>query len=1094
MASSTDNTSDDEAWKRHRPLLERLYVEENMSIQRIMSIMKEEHSFIATKHQFNNRLVTQWKCVKYSSAPVWKKILPHVCRIEQAGDKAEVFIDSKRKSPKEVLNAMARYKRTMPNLDFTGDVPILPGNVIVRAATQTIEVAITPLLPFYIMERQLTLNIVRRTAVPHSSTTLDRTTGEVQPSRMLDNIIRVVTPPEHVEARDFNLPLMDPRTSAFTSPLHRSLIFSIANNFAGLPDNNQQLGQQLILEFLKRATTRAFFLAIADAIDFYGVQALARRLFRAAVELGDHETVTFILNQKLPCIDINECFHGLGLKPIQLAFERGYVEIIKTMISFGAKVKHTDTFGYARYRANSGLQVHHSTPLSTTDMAVVDLMLTSAGAEISGPDLRQAIKRRYEGEFIQRHIAKRIASSHKQWNKDEILPLAFRYLSFDTCYRALEELERYGADLNGDMLNTMDVDRSGRAPNHHVYVGSALEKLAERFDWEHFQEVLDRFPQMKITERVVHTIIRHSGNTAAVQRILIDGPDIYNAGYRISVLKRAALATDKTILPAVIERLSHCPIGYSQGIGESFLMAALTGEVQRMKELLVVADKTAISFTSMPSKQHVLLAQYPWVMQKCIEAGHPTAALALVDAGFADDSTWTTSYLCLRLAVESKHTALVRALLDAGVNPNNEIRAGGSAASLISSAIYCDNTEFVQDLLNAGINPNLGNPRPLVVALQHKDLRVAALLLDHNASINQRGRKDIRRRNDDGSHSTALLAAINTLEPRIVRFALEYGADTDDREAIRAAGHSSPEIFRLVADAHRCHYMKRRKDWGDIILRTCLEIRDIPMFKDMVTMHMAHANIFPITTEDAPLGLELLYTVFGEVIMKSEETGLDFLEFLLQNKQKLGCWPKTIVAKTARQSGAGHVTWSRETAFLVAIGTGNLSTVELFLRNNAVLDSPKVAGIRITPFQRAVETGNLDIIRLLLDKGAGVNEPAGYNGGATALQFAAIRGYFPIVKLLLERGAQVDALGAKVNGQTALEGAAQHGRLDTVTLLIDAGAADKGKDKRQLQRAIQYAKAEGHVVVEKLLEDFVETGAITSKMGFYREFVDLGED
>ncbi|KAK6833195.1 hypothetical protein PG987_007889 [Apiospora arundinis] len=1124
MASSTANTPDEETWNRHRPLLESLYVEENMSIQKIMSFMKEKHQFISTKHQFNKHLATQWKCVKYSSAPVWKKVLPHVCMIEQAGDKAEVFIDSKRKSHKEVLNAMARYKRTMPNLDATGDMPILPDNVIVRAATQIVEVTITPLLPFYIMERQLTLNLISRTAIPHSSTTPGSTPKEVQPSRLLDSILRVVMPPENIEASDFNLPLMDARTRAFTSPLHRGLIFSIANNFAGLPDNNQELGQQLILEFLKRETTRAFFLAIANAIDFYGVQVLARRLFRAAIEVGDNETVTFILSQKLPCIDINDCncnYQGLELRPIELASKRGYVDIIKTLISFGAEVKHEDTFDYAQYPANDGLSVHRSTPLATTDMEVVDLMLISAHAEISETELCRAIKCQYEGDFVRKHIEKRIASSHQQWKEDEIIPLAFRYLSFDTCYHALEELERYGADLNGRMLVTTDGEPSGmvRAQNKNYNGGSALENVASRFDWEHLQKVLDRFPQMEITENVVHAIISSSGNVAAVQRVLTDGPDIHKEEYRTSVLRDAALAKDKAILPAVIERLSRCPIGYSQSIGESFLMAALTGDVQRMKELLVVADKTAMVFTQRRSKQHVLLACYPWVMQACIEVGHPAAALALVEAGFADDSRWVESHLCLRLAIESKHTTLFRALLDAGVNPNDTIRAGEPLSrpfrSLLSRAITSGNTEFVQDLLNAGIDLDLGNPPPLIVALQNKDLHMAALFLDYNASINQIGSSDgrkseyLRRRMDDslngrlnddrwsddrGSDSTALLAAINTLDPGIVQFALEHGADTDDREAIRAAGGSSPEIFRLVADAHRCHYMKRRKDWGDIILRTCLEHRDLHMFKDMVIMHMAHVNIFPITTEEAPFGVLLFYTVFGEVVMKSEQTGLGFLEFLLQNKKKLGCWPETIVAKTARQSPVVHVTWSRETAFLVAIGTGNPSTVELFLRNNAVLDPPKVAGVKITPFQRAVETGNLDIIQLLLDKGAGVNEPAGYNGGATALQFAAIKGYFPIVKLLLENGAQVDALGAKVNGLTALEGAAQHGRLDIVTLLIDAGAAEKGKDMHQLQRAIRYAKDEGHVVVEKFLEYFVETGAITSRMGFYREFVDLDED
>lgn len=227
-------------------------------------------------------------------------------------------------------------------------------------------------------------------------------------------------------------------------------------------------------------------------------------------------------------------------------------------------------------------------------------------------------------------------------------------------------------------------------------------------------------------------------------------------------------------------------------------------------------------------------------------------------------------------------------------------------------------------------------------------------------------------------------------------------------------------------------------------------------------------------------------TVFGEVVWSSRKIDVSYLEFLLQNKEKLNCWPDTVVFR--RKIGD---TWLQTTAFLVTLEIGHIPSVELLLKHNTGLGLPRGLAATRTPLQKAVEIGNMDLIQLLFGKGALVNEPAAYNGEATAFQLAAIKGYLPIIKLLLEQGADVDAPSAKINGVTALEGAAQHGRLDMVALLLSKGAAGHGKDKSQLNFAIRRAQEEGHVVVKRLLQDFVKTKELPSSTGFFPDLVNF---
>ncbi|KAK8139458.1 Clr5 domain-containing protein [Apiospora sp. TS-2023a] len=1090
MASLIKTPPTEKDWNGHRQKLVRLYIEEKKSVREIMDIMKRDHGFIATKHQYNKHLSTQWKCTKYTPSPVWKAIVPHILKLEETGKEAEVFINSKPKSREEVQNAVTRYRDTIRNVTLAGNMRGLPDNVVVRAAAVISEINITHQLPFYVLENQLMNNYIRLTETSYSMA-LGTTAMNVQKGTFLDQVLRAVVPPERDIPISSNLPLMDRHGRLFASPLHRGLLFSITNNFAGI--SNMSVEETVeCMKFLKREATHKFFLTLASAADLYGVQAFTIQMFRMAVQAGDHETVTSILHQNPPCIDIDDSFvltapiNGIcKMKPIELAARLAYPDVVRTLISFGAKVEHLNIW-----------DGNHHLNQQWYPAEIIE-MLHGAGMEISEYHVSSIILRCYEGSFKQRVILNHIALNYQRWNEDRIFYWIFSVQPISTCTQVLKAMAAHGADLSADMA-----------------VGPSsitiLEALHERCVNNQLLELHNAFPQLRITRRIVFRAIEESGDIAAVKHFLAGGPGLLESEYRMSLLKHAATAApDRDTLQMVLECLPTCPFTEIGGLMETLVVAALKGNVNRIKELLVIAQDT---FDRRPSElfpdryqsplnhsgsihkkrknRGINLPQdddlLPWILHGTMRAGQPEAALALVEAGIAENSN--DSYKCLLLALEGEHFTLARAILEAGVFPGNSVDTSESS-SLLSLVLRNGNTELVQDLLQAGLDINTGDPLPLSVALRDRDLRMAQYLLDHGADMTPI--RPMRVGDYVDFEKCPIAAAIQTSDLRVVQFALENGASTDDARLFEMAFDAGHDIFKLVVNEHKCRYSNTRRGWGYTTLRTCLNNQYFEMFKDLVLAQMADIN--RVGKADLNVGYNRdisrsHVSIFGETVLQSKEIGLEPLEFLLQNKERLNCRPDTIVMKDT----ANHLnSWSQMSAFLVAIFTGHLPTVELFLQHGACLDLPKWTAAKRTPFQQAVETGSMEIIELLLRHGALVNEPAVYSGGATALQLAAIKGYLPIAKLLLEKGADVDAPPAKINGVTALEGAAQHGRLDTVAFLLSVGAARKGRDKHQLNRAIQHARDEGHVVVEKLLEDFVETGVIPTRMGFFPDLVDL---
>lgn len=199
---------------------------------------------------------------------------------------------------------------------------------------------------------------------------------------------------------------------------------------------------------------------------------------------------------------------------------------------------------------------------------------------------------------------------------------------------------------------------------------------------------------------------------------------------------------------------------------------------------------------------------------------------------------------------------------------------------------------------------------------------------------------------------------------------------------------------------------------------------------------------------------------------------------LIQSTLKAGSGPEEIeVVRLLLAAGADVNATSGQrygTPLQLAAKRGTLDVIEFLLDHGADINaaSPMEESGK-TALQVAVDAGNFEVARLLLTRGADINTPASQAGGVTALQAAAIRGYLGIAVFLLDNSADVNAPGAIENGRTALEGAAEHGRLDMVQLLLNAGANVQGEDDSQYERAVGFAKDNGHWSVVRILSSWV---------------------
>ncbi|KAL8803232.1 MAG: hypothetical protein Q9200_006298, partial [Gallowayella weberi] len=868
--------------------------------------------------------------------------------------------------------------------------------------------------------------------------------------------------------------LMAPNTQPFASPLLRNILFSVANNFAGIGT----LPKEKVLKFLQRETSDGLCWLLLSATDHYTAQALALNLFRASIEAGDAQLVDLLLRQSLLGIQVNSfmCHQdGFRCTPIERAATLLHSKVLRILLEHGADVNlslgPTSSWSGALNRAARGLGVRDNplVRLAQLDPEVFQ-MLVEAGGQLDDTQLNNLIRLDIDGTFVHQFISRNAVTKHEKWNGAGIFIQIFRHQSHSILIEVLKLMLHVGADINKWLLDSpCCYCRPGR---------TIIDAVASRGDMVMVNSLLN--VGAKLTGDTLSYAIS-SGNESLVQYLILNHGAMSDDMCRPRISPLAAAIRSKH--PGIVSLLtSH---GALQSLTDRKLLLSALLAASEVGDFTWV--KRLVGFDGGSEPEALGLA-----LIIAIEEGREDVAVFLIDAGadtnldgFAGEGFCN----CRRLygpaiyeALKRRHAELVRHLLTADANVN--YRKAHKKPPAIELAVRWGDRGIVRALIEAGADPNScydghdGIPA-LCIAVHTQDKDMVTLLLDAGCDINNpQGRLQ---------GQTVLGAAVESGDIDMVYYVLDLGADPHDPSAFDKSFKQDSTVLDLLLRNHAARYPQGRKNWGGELLHKAIRTNNLQLFKRLLR-EGADANSCSETT-----GLDFIeWTPFGHAVAISNHVHNEFVELLLQQNQITGCTPETTVSNTV--FGNMYQVMQRSvtvTAFLAAIGCGCLSTVKLMVRHGADVNFPAKSKIKRTPLQRAAELGNMEIVRFLLSCGADVNGAAAQRGGGTALQLAAIGGYIQVVRVLLEYGGDLCGPPSKTYGRSALEGAAEHGRLDMVTVLLKAGAGNGGKDFPEFERAIFFAEENGHGFIAELLRHYFVTGKLSNRPPPLEEYLDM---
>ena len=817
----------------------------------------------------------------------------------------------------------------------------------------------------------------------------------------------------------------------FKSPLHRRILFSVANNFAGL--GTFPVGD--IMHILQTETTQKLYKMVRSAPGSAS-RAIIQNIFKAAIEAGDAMIVDLLIRENPVDTQINEQFlvaEDVRYTPVERATALRHEHVVRVLVHHGADVNKTDPQKERDIWYLKGALDHAICSVGDEGIYLdihpqLCLMLLEAGGDLSCKPMHFLLQ---EGEGEQAELVERIMvkNSNKQatdWGNIETLWLVILFLDDQRAMRIVAMMLKLGVGPNRAVPY--------RGPRE---LGTIIDHAAQRGSLSLVDFLLDSGARLTYDTLVAAVT---SGNKDLIEFLISRGADV-NSVDRLGMtpLAAAILIQDAEI----INMLGTCGASPLKHFASVFGAASEVGDLQLIERLVEL-------------KGNISPHDLGYALTIALKDGREEIAQILINAG-ADvnvqhNDEYGSSVGALFYALERGSEALIYALLDADAAINYH-RHRVHSVSAIQLATMWANRSMVEALIFAGADLNhtcYKQPTALAIAVKQHNSELVQLLLASGAEVNTPGNGQNR--------GTALQAAVSTGDIEMVRYLLDQGADPNDSRAFVMAAYRDKNLFELIFETYRARYPTSQGMLGTRLLARLIEDGNESLVRQILGMGVdADAAILNWDESERRTG-------FGVAIFRQHDNKNDFLEMFLQR----GCNPNSIVF----QSG---LNWSEEpgpliTAFLAAIDTQSPSIVELFLRYEANVNFPARLGVKRTPLQRAAELGSLEIVNILVDRGAVVNGPAAARGGGTALQLAVKGCYIPVACRLLSLGANVNAPASLANGRTALEAAAEHGRLDMVQILFNAGAAARRSDRGQITNAIALAKGNGHFGVCDLLE------------------------
>ena len=845
---------------------------------------------------------------------------------------------------------------------------------------------------------------------------------------------------------DFPLTHLDIRV--FPSPLHRQILFCLANNLAGL----HAPAARGIFHFLQKEPNKKLYQTVRSA-QGYTVRAVIQILFKAAVEAGDARIVDILIRENPADIKINDqscVVYDEIYTPIERATILRHEELVDVFLSHGAEVNRT----YARDwigALDCAVVRPYRSPWDTKGDPPhprIFRKLLEKGGELCQSALKSLVRR--DGELTILIMSTQTRKNAAQWCRWGVFCEAIMFLDDHSSMRIIEIMLECGVDLNHD------VDRAD--PSIATCIGHSYRVIDEAA----------RRGQLSIVDLLLKSGASLTGNTlpCAVKSqnkdlfrlLLASGADINSIGsLEITTLSVAIELRDDHMIRFLEDQGASVINQSKEHCAAAVLAASQVGNIQFIEELVWLGGRV--------QPEHLGYAL--WIatiddrdedVEKLIDVGADVNLGG--DSGgeilaSLSDRQWRGPPL--HEVLKRRKESLTSSLLNAGADPNYH-RDGYSSIQL---AIEWGNRSVIEALISAGVDVNCcgdggDGDTVLAIAVKRRDFGLIELLLASGADINPKpGHRQYFL-------VTPLEAAAEMGDVDMAKCLIDHGADPNNSWALQWSVVKNQELFDLLCQTYHARYPSARGDFGTRVLQYAIEDEDHDRIKKLLQSGVnAGANTLSRSRIDLPFHLHWDYrpmNALGYAIVRQKEI---IVELILQ----YGCDPNVIVLEFHPDFEP-----SRERAIVAAIGTQSSSMVELLINRRAKVNFPTFGLIKRTPLQKAAELGNTEMVTLLINNGAHVNAPAAHKAGGTSLQLAAIGGYIPVACKLLNHKADVHAPGSKIDGRTALEGAAEHGRLDMIKLLLNAGAGSRRGDEGRVATAITLARKNDFYHICDLLE------------------------
>ncbi|KAI1369615.1 ankyrin [Xylaria arbuscula] len=911
-------------------------------------------------------------------------------------------------------------------------------------------------------------------------------------------------------------PISRPEAISASVPIYRQLLFSIANNFAGIDVT-------MVPRMIDPAQSMSdVILQVLQSMKGSGARSFIENLFKASIEGDHHAILNFILSKRLADIDVNKqkiSSNGHAFTPIERALYLEHYETIRVLLHHGADVHLT----YAKRYTKSGALLPAMNRLSEHGNRFTILQRLTDAARVISEDIIGELCFKGENDVILYIL--------KEHPKKCELGLKTFFSNLKTRCRATY-LENNRIKLSEDALlaaiRLLEIHEAMAWPLWYAaYKGylQCFEELISGFDFRPDCSILEAAfvggnatlvdKILRLTDPAVHTGIRGVNFTPlslAIRkkdRRLVDLVRAHSAFEHLHSGKAFELAwhaamkyPNNEIIQELLQLIPHLTNRYPEDLLGFSVKTRSNLLAEKMPDLVEVALWVAMEHSNDEIIQK-LLQLYPNLADQ-----NPLGLLEF--ALRTDDDRLVEKMLDRKItvypdlvenALRKGNAHIVELLLD---SVSIECSEG-----VFETAVLLGNHPVVARLLADGVKPS-SSTLCLAIKAGHKNL--VELLLDDGLKISSEecdihtrlkppGHKcgctelDAKERSQNycvecaPSFYGALHAASSVGDNDLTRYLLQRGADPNNSEALVTAYHTNLEVFDTILSAYKSRYARRVTGFGSSLLFSAVKSRDIAL----ITKLLEH-NADPHFME-----LEHQITPFGYCIITDRSEDLFMVKTFLDH----GCRPCNVVSEFKIFCESYDLKPYRKpnikmTAFTTAVAEDNIQLVRFLAQvDESIIHASTRGSFKRTALQQAAEIGSLKLVKLIHNLGADINERPNRIAGATALQLASMGGFGGIVCYLIRHGADVNARGAVINGMTALVGAASQGRIDIVAILLNNGAG-RGEDRdEQFNTAMKEAEKYGHYATSDYIRErwsSQESVGPSNQRDAFEEFVNFDEE